>query len=260
MSVAGTISMMNVGGIEIEVDVRGSGKPLLLLSGEEQLENRSPFADALAKKYQVIIPSAPGFGHSPRPDWFTRTEDIPFVYNDLARQMNLQDALVVGCSHGGWIAAELAVLDDSFMSKLVLVDAYGVKIGGPYDRDIQDLWIQTTGQVAALTWKNPALAVRDFTAMTEDEVTVVAQNRETFARYSWEPYLHNPKLKFRLHRIRKPTLVVWGENDGIVTPEYGKAYAGLIPGAKFETVADAGHYPHLENQAGFMAVFERFAG
>ncbi|MCC2096195.1 MAG: alpha/beta hydrolase [Hyphomicrobiales bacterium] len=260
MSEAGTISTMMIGGIDLEVDVRGSGKPLLLLTGEEQLEQTSPFVDTLAQKYQVIMPSPPGFGHTPRPDWLTRTEDIPFIYSDLARQMNLQDALVVGCSHGGWIAAELAVLDDSFMSKLVLVDPYGVKIGGPYDRDIQDMWIQTQQKVASLMWKNPELAQRDFTAMTEDAVTVVAQNRETFARFGWDPYMHNPKLKYRLHRIRKPTLVVWGEDDGIVTTEYGKAYAGLIPGAQFGTVPDAGHYPHLENQAAFMAVFERFAG
>jgi pimeloyl-ACP methyl ester carboxylesterase len=253
-------SMMSVGGVELEVDIRGSGAPLLLLTGEEQLENTSPVVDELAKKYQVIMPSPPGFGHSPRPDWLTRTEDIPFIYNDLARHMKLQDAIVMGFSHGGWLAAELAVLDDSFMSKLILVDAYGVKIGGPYDRDIQDLWIQTPEAIAAMMWTNPELAKRDYTKMSEDEVTVIARNRETFARYCWDPYMHNVKLKYRLHRISTPALVLWGESDGIVTPQYGKAYAELIPGAKFETIANAAHHPHLENQAGFLAAFNRFAG
>ena len=252
-------SMMSIGGIELEVDIRGSGKPLLLLTGEEQLENNSPLVAALAENHQVIIPSPPGMGHSPRPAWLTRAEDIPFVYNDLARQLNLQDAIVMGFSFGGWLAAEMAVLDDSFIGKLVLVGAYGLKIGGPFDRDIQDLWIQTPDKISSLTWKNPDLAKRDYTKMTEDEVTVIVQNRETFARFGWDPYMHNPKLKYRLHRINTPTLVLWGEQDGIVTPEYGKAYAGLIEGAQFETIADAGHHPHLENTQAFLDAFNRFA-
>ena len=251
-------SIMSIGGLELEVEIRGTGAPLLFLTGEEQRELKAPVIEALAEKYQVVMPSPPGFGHTPRPDWLTRAEDIAFIYNDLARHLKMRDAIVAGCSLGGWLAAELAVLDDSFISKLVLVDAYGVKIGGPYDRDVQDLWIQTQEKIAALTWHDPGLDVRDYTKMSEDEVTVVAQNRETFARLCWEPYMHNPKLKYRLHRISTPTLVLWGEHDGIVTPAYGNAYAGLIPGAQFETIAGAGHYPHLENPEGFLAAFNKF--
>jgi pimeloyl-ACP methyl ester carboxylesterase len=72
--------------------------------------------------------------------------------------------------------------------------------------------------------------------------------------------MHNPKLKQRLHRIKTPTLLIWGENDGIVTPAYGKAYAGLIPGAKFASIAEAGHYPHIEQPAAFKKVLTEFLG
>ncbi len=252
--------IMAIGGVDLEVDIRGNGAPLLLLGCEEQWENGSTLVDRLAQNYQVIIPSPPGLGRSNRPDFITRAEDIAFVYLDLVEHLKLRDVTVVGCSLGGWIAAETAVADDSFIKKLVLVDAYGVKIGGPYDRDVQDMWIQTPQQVAALTWKNPALADRDYTKMSEEELTIIARNRETFARFSWDPYMHNPKLKHRLHRIDVPTLVLWGENDGIVSPEYGKAYAGLIRGARFETIPDAGHYPHIENTDAFLTAFNRFAG
>ena len=43
--------------------------------------------------------------------------------------------------------------------------------------------------------------------------------------------MHNPRLKHRLHRIKVPTLLIWGEQDGIVTTRYGQAYRDLIPGA-----------------------------
>ncbi len=64
--------------------------------------------------------------------------------------------------------------------------------------------------------------------------------------------MHNPGLARWLHRIDMPTLVMWGAQDGIVTPDYGRAYAERIDGAVFETIADAGHYPQLE-QAGVSA-------
>ena len=63
--------------------------------------------------------------------------------------------------------------------------------------------------------------------------------------------MHNPKLKQRLHRVRVPTLLIWGEHDGIVTPDYGEAFSQMIPQAKFAIVEQAGHYPHLEQPSRF---------
>jgi pimeloyl-ACP methyl ester carboxylesterase len=252
--------MMKAGGVEIEVDIRGSGKPLLLLSSEEQLENASALVDDLAKRYQVVIPSAPGFGRSPRPDWMTNPDDIAYIYLDLLEKLGLKDVIVVGFSLGGWIAAEMATKDTRRISRLVMVDAYGVKIGGPFDVDIEDMWILHPQKVAALKWHDVEKGKRDFASMNDGQLTVVAQNMETFARFCWEPYMHNPKLKHRLHRIDVPTLVIWGENDGLTKVSYGKAYAGLIPGAKFETIAAAGHFPHIEQPEAFAKVLNGFIG
>ncbi len=250
--------LMNVGGVELEVDIRGSGSPLLLLSSEDQLENHLPLVDALAKTHQVIIPTPPGFGHSPRPDWMTNVDDISYVYLDLIESLKLPKVDIVGFSLGGWIAAEMATKDDSFIGKLVLVDAYGVKIGGPFDVDIEDMWTQHPDKVAAWKWHDTAKGKRDFAGMSDDQLTVVAQNIETFARYCWEPYMHNPKLKRRLHRIKTPTMVIWGANDSLTKPAYGKAYAELISGAKFETIASAGHFPHIEQPDAFMKTLNGF--
>ena len=46
--------------------------------------------------------------------------------------------------------------------------------------------------------------------------------------------------------------MVWGSNDGLVKPKYGRAYAKLIPGAKFVTIPKAGHFPHIEQPEAFM--------
>ncbi|MDO9440062.1 MAG: alpha/beta hydrolase [Beijerinckiaceae bacterium] len=251
---------VKLGGVTLEVERRGSGRPLLLLLGEEHLELDAPFVDELAKSFEVIIPSAPGFGHSERPDWITGPDHIAYMYLDLIDTLSLKDVTVVGFSLGGWIAAELATKNNGAISKLVLVDAYGVKIGGPTDRDIMDIWTSNPTKVAAAKWADPAKGERDFTKMSDDELTIVARNIESFARFCWEPYMHNPKLKQRLHLIKVPTLLIWGEKDGIVETRYGEAYGKLIPGSRFAVVPGAGHYPHLEAPQAFMTTLRGFIG
>jgi len=251
---------VQLGGVEISVDLRGDGPPLLLLTSEDQFEIDSPVMNELAKSWQIITPVAPGFGSTPRPDWFTSTDDIAYVYLDLIEKLALKKVTVAGFAHGGWIAAEMAVKDDSAMDKLILCGAYGVKIGGPYDVDIADIWIAHPAKVMAMKWADPEKGKRDYASMSDDQLTVIAQNTETFARYCWEPYMHNPKLRHRLHRINVPSLFVWGEKDGMTPPHYGKAYAGLVPGAKFVSIADAGHFPQIEQPDAFLKAFREFTG
>ena len=253
-----TGELVEIGGVRIEVERRGQGRSLLLLYGEEALELEAPCIDELARDYEVIIPSPPGFGASDRPDWITRPGDIAYIYLDLVEKFGLSEVVVLGFSFGGWIAAEMAVRDDSFMSRLVLVDPYGIKVGGPTDRDIQDLWLLHPEKVMALKWFDPNKGKRDFPSMSEEKLAIVARNAESFARFGWEPYMHNPKLKHRLHRIKVPTLLVWGENDGIVTPQYGAAYRDLISGARIVTIPKAGHLPHMEQPAAFMKELRGF--
>lgn len=252
------MTTVQAGGVALEVERRGAGRPLLLLAGEEQLERDAPFVDALAKKFEVIMPSAPGFGVSERPEWMTNVDDVAYVMLDLIDALDLKDVTVVGCSLGGWIAAEMATKDAAKIARLVLVDAYGVKIGGPYDRDMLDVWTSHPAKVAAAKWADAEKGKRDFSQMNDDQLTVVARNVESFARFCWDPYLHNPKLKHRLHRVNVPTLVIWGEKDGVASPAYGEAYAKLIPGAKFAVVPGAGHYPHLEAPDAFLSTLNPF--
>jgi pimeloyl-ACP methyl ester carboxylesterase len=252
---------VTIQGLKLEVERRGTGKPLLLLLSEEaSMELGSPFVAELAKRHELIIPQAPGFGASERPDWISNPDDISYIYLDLVEHLGLKSVPIVGLGLGGWIANEMLVKDDSFASKLVLVDAFGVKIGGPFDRDVQDIWTLHPTKVAELKWHDPDNGKRDFASMAEEEVTVVARNIESFARFCWEPYMHNPKLKIRLPRIKVPTLVIWGENDGVITTAYGKAYSEQIPGARFVTVAKAGHYPQLEQPNAVLDHINAFIG
>ena len=73
--------------------------------------------------------------------------------------------------------------------------------------------------------------------MSDEELDIVARNSETLALLTWEPYMHNPKLKHRLHRVTAPALFLRGASDGIVSAEYLERYAALLPNARIETIA-----------------------
>jgi len=247
-----------VAGIRLELRRVGRGRPLLLLHGEDALECEAPFLDLLTADREVIVPSPPGFGRSERPDWVSAPDDIAYVYLELLDRLELGGIDVLACSLGGWIALEMATKEPVVFSRMALVAPYGAKFVGPTARDIADIWMLPPAEVTKRKWFDPRKGERDYKAMPEDKLSIIARNNESFARFCWEPYMHNPKLKHRLARVRAETLFIWGENDGIVTPAYGRTFADHVPGASFATIAEAGHYPHIEQPAEFMSHLRDF--
>jgi pimeloyl-ACP methyl ester carboxylesterase len=84
--------------------------------------------------------------------------------------------------------------------------------------------------------------------------------RETLALLVWEPWMHNPKLKRRLHRAAMPALFIRGASDGLVSDEYLKAYAKLLPNARTMTISAAGHVPQIEQPEAFTSAVLEFVG
>jgi pimeloyl-ACP methyl ester carboxylesterase len=110
-----------------------------------------------------------------------------------------------------------------------------------------------------MSFHDPAHARFDPKTASEDEVFVRLRNRESTALLGWSPYMYNPKLLGRLHRIRIPTLVLWGASDRIASADYGRAYARAIPGARFETIERAGRFAHIEQPDEFARRVAAFA-
>jgi pimeloyl-ACP methyl ester carboxylesterase len=145
------------------------------------------------------------------------------------------------------------------IDRLVLIDSVGVKFGGREERDIADIYALPTGELRRRTFFDPARVAPDYARLGDDELGVVARDRQATALYGWRPYMHDPGLRQWLHRVRVPALVVWGENDGIVTPEYGRKLCRSLPDARFEPIPQAGHYPQLERPDEVADAVERFA-
>ncbi len=242
----------------LEVAERGQGRPLLFLHAGDGLEPDKPWLELLARRYRVIAPWHPGYGRSELPAWMSSVDDLAYLYLDLAAQLELKDAVVVGACFGGWIAAEMAVRDLRRFARLVLVGPLGIKNGGINDRDIADMHGLPRADYMKLAWADPANGAIDYTALPETEIAARVRGRDAFTLFGWKPYMHNPRLKRWLHRIDLPTLLLWGERDGIVTPAYGEGWRAAIPGARLETIPQAGHFPHWERPEAFVERLSAF--
>ena len=248
-----------VRGVELEVVERGHGRTILWLHGEDGLDPEAPVLDLLAAHGRLLAPSHPGFGHSPDAPTIDTVDDLAYLYLDLLAEQDCRGVVVIGCSLGGWIAAEMAVRCTDRLARLVLVGPLGITVGDRETRDIPDIFALHPDEVGRLLYHDPARARVDYARLSDDQLTVIARNREATALYAWEPYFHNPKLPQRLHRITVPTLLLWGAEDRFVSAGYyGAAYRDGIPGARLETIDSAGHFPHLEAPEALVARVRAF--
>ena len=238
-------------GSELEALRLGAGVPLVLLHGFDTIEADAPFLALLARQSAILAPSLPGFGRSPRPKDFDTVYDLVHLTLDLIDGLPSERVSLVGFSFGGWLAAEAAVKCGHRLDKLVLVDPLGIKLGDRESRDILDVFNVHPDEVRRASWHDPDRFAPDYDAMSDEEIVIRARNREALCLYAWHPFMYNPQFPRWLRRINVPTLVLWGASDGVVSPEYGRAYAGLIPGARFEAIERAGHHPEIEQPEEF---------
>lgn len=255
-----TLERLPVAGMELEVLRRGAGPPLLLLHGFQNLDREARFLDLLGTRTEIVAPSHPGFGGSPRPAEFETIYDLVHLYLEVLERLPHDKVALMGLSFGGWLAAEVAVTCPHRIDRLVLVDALGIKISDRETPDILDVFNTAPQVVQQRSWHDPGKWAPDYNAMSDDALMIRARNWEALCLYGWHPYMHNPQLRRWLRRIRVPTLVVWGASDGIVKPSYGQAYSALIPGARFELIEGAGHHPETEQPEAFVDRIAAFLG
>ena len=238
---------VTVNGVETRVLEFGSGRPLLFLhSGEGPVTYNSAYLEALSKSYRVIAPWHPGFGPSKRPPAFRDPSDIAYFYLDFIEQEQLSNLLLVGASFGGWVATEIAVRSTMNISTLVLIDPFGIRVSEPWIRDIEDMFALSDDQWTDLAFEDRSFAIRDISAMSDDELALLVKGRDALSYYGWKPYMHNPQLINWLHRIRIPSLLLRGVRDRVVRRECHEIFSKLLPMGRMREIVGAGHFPHLE--------------
>ena len=239
-----SIVELQAGKFKTRVLTAGTGDPLLFIHGAGGLM-WDPFFDALAATHKVIAPEHPGFGQSQGLEHVEDIWDLVLYYNELLDVLGVPLAKVVGHSFGGMVAAELAANNPERVSRLVLIAPIGLWLDAYPVPDISAILPEHLPALLFADPTGPLAAMMPSPDPTDPDSMLAAVNNITsILQFTWP--LPDKGLKKRLYRVKAPTLVVWGDKDGLVHPAYAKAFADAISGARVAMFADAGHIPQLE--------------
>lgn len=238
--------------VRMRVVSKGEGPALVFLHGPWGLR-WDPFLDALSRHFTVHAPEHPGTTPG-APDDVSHLDnlwDLVLCYDELLERMGVERAAFVGHSFGAMVACELAAAYPRRVGRLALIDPIGLWRD---DAPVTNWMMLNTQEMASQIFRDPTGAgAKLLFAQPEDEAArVMAQVGLTWAmgatgKFIWP--IPDKGLKKRIHRVKAPTLLVWGAEDRIVPPLYAEEFARQIAGARIETVKEAGHAPHLEQPA-----------
>jgi pimeloyl-ACP methyl ester carboxylesterase len=243
MSVAWTDTSKEIAGRKLFFSRAGSGPAVLVLHHDIGTPERLPFYDALAERFDVIVPHHPGWGRSERPEWLRHPRDIAAIYAWLLADLDLPGASLVGLGFGGWIAAEMASLAPATYRKLVLLGAMGIK---PPEGDIADQAIVSYIDYPKAGFHSEAAFAAVYGDVSVDQLEAWDVAREMSFRTAWKPYMYSQTLPYLLGGVRTPALVIWGDDDRIVPISAGHAYAKALKQATLTTIPECGHFAEME--------------
>ena len=248
------------GRFDVEMQMCGSGEPLLYLHGAGGLLGIDPFLEELGKDFKVVAPHLPGYGESTGGEPIEDIVDACLFYHQLLDDLGIASAHVVGHSMGGMLAAELAALDVHRVKKLVLVSPAGFwleqhPIPDPFALDLADL--------AAHLFHDPKSPLAQmFTTIPTDpqqlaDMYVERTKRLTQAsRFLWP--IPDRGLKKRAWRIEAPTLLLWGESDRLIPPVYAGEFVSRIKNSRTAAIKEAGHMVMYEQPEAFVKTVREF--
>lgn len=218
---------------------------------------------ALAANYHVVAIDQLGFGKSDRPMIKYRVGTYVDFLDKFMSETKIDKATLVGNSLGGWIAALAAIKYPNRVERLVLVDAAGLKPSSVDMVQVYSLNYSTRDEVrqlVKLVFYNQMLFASDAAIDQAMAVRIAANDGYTIGSLIESIRRDEDFLNGRLGEIKKPTLVVWGKQDGLIRLADGEQMKREIAGAELLVLDQAGHVPMAEKAADFNKAVLAFLG
>ena len=253
------ISMQN-GMFQAEVLRAGQGEPLIYLHGAAGHKGWAPFLDRLAEQFTVYAPYIPGYSNSTGLEYLEDVLDLTLYHLELMDALELNRAHLAGHFLGGMIAAEMAALSPGYVDRLVLIAPAGLWRD---DAPVADFLAMNSAELQECLW---ASGSADGTISAEDMAAGEramellsperVQDLTSAGKFLWP--IPDRGFKRRAYRIKAPSLIVWGQDDRLVSQVYANDFARLIAGSKVEVFPDAGHLIMLEQSDALAGTISQF--
>jgi pimeloyl-ACP methyl ester carboxylesterase len=246
------------GRLSLHVKVAGDGPPLLFFHPLQGLAWQ-PLLDRLAQRLTVYAPEQPGT--SPGDPHAIREVqtfwELLLIYEEAIRRLGLDRPVALGQSFGGMVAADLAATFPRLFAKLILLSPMGLwrddapiplmeMVAGPRGDMPRYLFAHPQSEAALAFPSDPGAIAQD------------TWNIGCTTKFGWPIADHG--LGRRLHRIRVPTLVLWGREDALVPARYAAEFGSRIAGSQVEVIEDAGHLVQADQPERTWAALNRFLG
>ena len=238
---------IEINGIRLAYDRRGSGTPLVLLHGYP-LDHHlwEDVAPLLEDRFDLILPDLRGFGGSSTVDSFYTMEDLAADIAGLLDFLGIQKTAIAGHSMGGYVALAFARLYPERVSSLGLISTQ-VLADTAAKRDDR---FKSAAEVAD---KGPASVVEAMAPKFTDDPRL-----QKFARSSMEvqqPAAYIGALKAMGERldstsllatINYPVVIIHGDADKLIPIERAREAKAALPDAYLVEIGGAGHMPMME--------------
>jgi pimeloyl-ACP methyl ester carboxylesterase len=181
---------------------------------------------------------------------------MALFYLDFLETLGLKDLHIVGHTLGGWIAAEMLIRDRARAKSLTLIAPAGIRVEGVPSGD---LFIWNREELLRNVFYNQAYAdIALSLKPTDEQLDTMLKNRFTATKLGWQPRWFNPDLEKWLHRIKLPSLILWGKDDKVMPAAYAARWRERLPDARLALIEQCGHVPQIEKLAETLGPLEDF--
>lgn len=257
------LRLAGIDGGEIFYTVAGEGAPVLLLhgfGGEIWMWERQ--VAAISKRYRLFIPDLLGYGYSDRP----KVDYTPSLFIDMIRQfmdqLGMRSASLIGNSMGGGIAWAFALTYPTRVDKLVLIDSIPPQVV-PAVRNRLFRWFLAIRHIPLLPYLAVALRTRRMVRVALMQVVyndrliteAVIERQHRIGRMAGTARVMASTVRYAdevaryadaLETLRKPTLIIWGEQDELFPVAVGSQLHASIRDSELVVIKDSGHMPMWE--------------
>jgi poly(3-hydroxyalkanoate) depolymerase len=255
---------VRAGGLDLRVGRRGSGPPLLLLTGlGANIEMWQPF-QRLLRGREVIAVDAPGTGLSERPRYPMRMRGLAGVVAALLDELEVSRSDVLGCSFGGLLALELAYRSPAKVRRLVLcATAQGLPVIPP--NPLPALLLMTPARYyhpRLLELMIPRIAggrTRRDGAELQTQAAARLSRPPQMLGYAYQLYAASGWTSVPwLWRVRQPALIIAGDDDPIIPLANARIMTRLMPAARLRVVEGGGHLFLIDEPESVIADIQAF--
>jgi pimeloyl-ACP methyl ester carboxylesterase len=237
--------LVEADGFAIRYMEAGEGPPLVHLHGGCGMRLARAH-DMLSERFRVIAFEMPGFSRSPANTRTTTGCELAATIARAVGVLGIERFNLLAASFGGRIALWIAVQQPDSVQALVLESPTVIRTAGHRAPS------GTAQEIAQLIYAHP----ERLGPLAEVDPAIEAKHRTLLERLRGPD--HDLDLEAKMRLLATPTLVLFGNLDRVISPDFGRCYKALLPNCHLVFVYDAGHAISADRPEAFAAVTSDF--